>query len=110
MKRLIYPILWSSILSLLFSTLFVFERGTHAESNGSGNVERKVSKDILKKVTDGRGGDLVRVIIQPASAADSSIDSTIVGPVGTTRRFRMTRLVNIVPWSVQSIFRFSFAA
>src|ERR1044072_1555379 len=86
MKRFIYPILWSSFLSLLFLTLFVFEPGTRAESNG---VERKISKDILKKVADGRGADFVRVIIQPASPADTSIDSTIEGSGGSNiRKFK----------------------
>src|SRR5215216_335843 len=89
MKRFIYPILWSSFLSLLFLTLFVFERGTHAESTGSGNVERKVSKDILQKVADGRGADFVRVIIQPASPADTSIDLAIEDSGGSNiRKFR----------------------
>ena len=89
MKRFFYPILWSSVLSLLVLTLFVFEQGTRAESNGGGQPERKVSKDILKKVADGRGGDFVRVIIQPASAADSSIDSTIEYSGGSNiRKFR----------------------
>ena len=77
MKRFIYPILWSSFISLLFLTLFVFEPGTRAESDGSNHPERKVSKDILKKVADGKGADFVRVIIQPASSADTSIDSAI---------------------------------
>src|ERR1044072_797295 len=86
MKRFIYPILWSSFLSLLFLTFFVFEPGTRAESNG---VERKISKDILKKVSDGRGSDFVRVIIQPANPADTSIDTTLVYSGGENiRKFK----------------------
>ena len=77
MKRFIYPMLWSSFCLLLFLTLFVFEQGTRAESDGITHPERKVSKDILQKVADGRGADFVRVIIQPANSADASIDSTI---------------------------------
>ena len=67
-------------------SLFVFEQRTRAESNGNGHVERKVSKDILKKVADGRGADFVRVIIQPASHADASIDSTIENSGGSNLR------------------------
>src|SRR5829696_4592519 len=88
MKRFIYPILWSSFLSLLLLTLFVFEPRTRAESNGSSHPERKISKDILQKVSDGRGADFVRVIIQPANA-DTAIDSTIEDSGGSNiRKFR----------------------
>ena len=65
MKRFLYPILWSGIFSLLLSPwLFsVFERRTQAEGTSTVQLSRKISKDLLKKVTDGRGADLVRVII-----------------------------------------------
>ncbi|HEX7772536.1 MAG TPA: S8 family peptidase, partial [Pyrinomonadaceae bacterium] len=89
MKRFIYPMLWSSFCLLLFLSLFVFEQGTRAESDGDTHPERKVSKDILKKVADGRGADFVRVIIQPASSADASIDSTIEYSGGSNiRKFK----------------------
>src|SRR5688500_5732910 len=89
MKRFICPMLWSSFCLLLFLPLFVFEQGTRAESDGSTHPERKVSKDILKKVADGRGADFVRVIIQPANSADTSIDSTIEYSGGSNiRKFR----------------------
>ena len=89
MKRFLHPILWSSFLSLLFLTLFVFESGSRAESNGSGQLRRKVSQDILTKVAEGRGADFVRVIIQPAGVADTSIDSTIEDSGGSNiRKFR----------------------
>ena len=77
MKRLIFPILWWGVVSLLLLPLFVFDRRTHAESNTDAQVKRKVSKDILQKVNAGKGGDFVRVIIQPAGQSDGSLDSTI---------------------------------
>ncbi len=89
MKRLQYPILCSGVFSLLFLTLFVFQTRTHADSNPDARLERKVSKEILKKVAEGRGGDFVRVIIQPAIASDTSIDSTIEYSGGSNlRKFR----------------------
>jgi len=89
MKRLLYPILWSSVFTLLVASLFVFERKTHAESDSTTHPERKVSKDILKKVADGHGADFVRVIIQPANPSDVSIDSTIEYSGGSNiRKFR----------------------
>ncbi|HEU4435223.1 MAG TPA: S8 family peptidase, partial [Pyrinomonadaceae bacterium] len=38
---------------------------------------RKVSDDLLKRVADGKGAELVRVVIQPASQSDLTIDSAI---------------------------------
>src|SRR5215204_4238987 len=87
MKRYLKPWLWSSFAAFLFSALFVIQTGTHAESTVS--LERKVSKDILKKVAEGRGGDFVRVIVQPANSADLSIDATLVYSGGENiRKFK----------------------
>src|SRR6185503_7663696 len=87
MKRYSNPWLWISFVALLFSALFVIQTGTHAESTVS--LQRKLSKDILKKVAEGRGGDFVRVIVQPANAADLSIDSTLVYSGGENiRKFK----------------------
>src|SRR6185369_1505239 len=89
MKRLLYPILWSSVFALLFTTLFVCQPTTHAAVDLTVSVDRKVSKDILKKVNDGHGADFVRVIIQPASASDLSIDTTIEYSGGSNiRKFK----------------------
>src|SRR5689334_19496045 len=89
MKRFIFPILWCSFVSLLLSTLFVFEPRTHAQTDTDTQPRRKVSKDILQKVASGKGGDFVRVIIQPASQQDVSIDSTIEYSGGSNiRRFQ----------------------
>src|SRR6185295_516549 len=85
MKRFIFPILWGGLVSLLLSPFLVFEQKTHAEAQ----QKRKVSKDILQKVSEGRGGDFVRVIIQPASQQDLSIDSTIEYSGGSNiRKFK----------------------
>src|SRR6185503_16996206 len=89
MKRYINPWLWSSFVAvaLLVSVLFVFQTGTRAASTVS--LERKVSKDILKKVAEGRGNDFVRVIVQPANASDLSIDTTLVYSGGENiRKFK----------------------
>src|ERR1044072_7503128 len=86
MKRFIYPVLWCGFVSLLLSPLFVFEPRTHAEANAAAQMKRKVSKDILQKVSEGKGGDFVRVIIQPASQQDLSIDSTIESSGGSNLR------------------------
>src|ERR1041384_5954245 len=87
MKRYQNAWLWSSFAALLFSALFLFQNGTHAQSTIS--LERKVSKDILKKVSEGRGTEFVRVIIQPTNPADSSIDTTLVYSGGENiRKFK----------------------
>src|SRR6185503_14758842 len=100
MKRLFYPILWSGFAALLLSSLFLVERTSHAESSVS--VERKVSKDILKKVADGKGGDFVRVIIQPANYADPSIDTTLEDSGGSNIRKFKNFAVRIVTLPAQA--------
>src|ERR1044072_6652054 len=87
MKRYQKPWLWSSFVALLFSALFLSQTGTRAESTVS--LERKVSKDILKKVSEGRVVGFVRVIIQPPNPADCSIDSSLVYSGGINiRKFK----------------------
>ena len=82
MKRFIFPILWGGLVSLLLAPFFVFQQRTHAEAQ----LKHKVSKDIQQKVDAGKGGDFVRVIIQPASSQDLSIDSTIESSGGSNLR------------------------
>src|SRR4051812_18757843 len=87
MKRYLKSWLWISFVALPFSALFVVQTGTRAESTVS--LQRKLSKDLLKKVADGRGGDFVRVIVQPANSADPSIDTTLVYSGGENiRKFK----------------------
>src|ERR1043165_8380816 len=84
MKRFLYPILWSSVFALLFTTLFVCQTRTHAAADLTVHLDRKVSKDILKKVTDGHGADFVRVIIEPPKTSDTTLDTTIEFSGGST--------------------------
>ena len=85
MKRFINPILWSAVVSLFFLSLLIVTHRTHAESSNTVHLERKVSKDILKKAADGQGADLVRVIIQTAQQSDA-IDSTLEESGGSNIR------------------------
>src|SRR5580765_3529684 len=88
MKRFLRPILWSGVLSLLLSLLFVVQTHTRAEQSAQ-PTDRKISKDIIKKVRDGRGGDFVRVIVQPAAWGDLSLDSTLETNGGSNiKKFR----------------------
>ena len=89
MTRFFRPILWSGLLSLLFFALFVTQTHTKAERSSALEPHGKLSRDILKKVKDGRGSDRVRVIVQPTSSADRSLDSNLAADGGTDiKRFR----------------------
>jgi subtilisin family serine protease len=102
MKRFISPILWSGFASLLVLSLFVFENRTQAESSSTERIDRKISRDILKKVEEGKGADLVRVIIQPATQADASIDSTLEGSGGSNIRKFNNFGIRVVTLPVQA--------
>src|SRR6185436_10321459 len=87
MKRYLNPWLWSSFAVIACSALLLVQTRTRAES--AVVLDRKVSKDILKKAAEGRGGEFVRVIVQPANAADLTIDSTLVYSGGENiRKFK----------------------
>ena len=90
MKRFLYLTVWSGFLALLSLSLLVFEKRTRAESVTSVPLQRKISKDILQKVAEGRSFELVRVIIQPASnQPDLVIDSTLEYSGGSNiRKFK----------------------
>src|SRR6185369_15020622 len=100
MKRYLNPILWSGFASLLISSLFVFENRTHAESSAS--LQRKISKDILQKVAEGKSADFVRVIVQPANPTDVSIDSTLETSGGSNIRKFKNFAVRIVTLPAQA--------
>src|SRR6185503_12060584 len=86
-KRYLNPWLWSSFAVIACSALLLVQTRTRAESAVA--LDRKVSKDILKKAAEGRGGEFVRVIVQPANAADLSIDTTLVYSGGENiRKFK----------------------
>src|ERR1051325_3605225 len=101
MKRFIFLTLWSGIVSLLLLSLFGLERTTHADSITSVPLQRKVSKDILQKVAEGRDSDLVRVIIQPAVQPDL-LDSTIEYSGGSNLRKFKNFSVRVVTLPVQA--------
>jgi hypothetical protein len=101
MKRFIFLTLWSGFVSLLFLSLFVFQGTTHADSSTSVPLQRKVSQDILQKVAEGRGSDLVRVIIQPAAPPDV-LDSTIEYSGGSNLRKFKNFSVRVVTLPVQA--------
>src|SRR6476660_4325934 len=89
MTRFFRPILWSGLLSILFFALFVTQTHTKAERSSALEPHRKLSRDIVKKLKDGRGSDRVRVIVQPASSADRSLDSALTVNGGTDiKKFR----------------------
>src|SRR5215213_9854865 len=89
MKRFLYLIVGSGLLTLLLSPS-VLEKRTRAESITSVPLQRKISKDILEKVAEGRSSDLVRVIIQPAAnEPDFLMDSTLESSGGSNiRKFK----------------------
>ena len=91
MKRFLYPMLWSGFVSLLLLTLVVAERRTHAESASDISLHRKISKDILERVANGKGADLVRVIIQPVSEPDPSLDATLEDSGSNIRKLKSFR-------------------
>ncbi len=91
MKRLFHPILWSCIVSLLLLPLVVSERRTRAETTADVQLARKLSKEIIKQVTDGKGADLVRVIVQPVSEPDSSLDTTLENTGSNVRKLKTFR-------------------
>ncbi|HEX6284902.1 MAG TPA: S8 family serine peptidase, partial [Pyrinomonadaceae bacterium] len=91
MKRLYNPILWSGLVSLLLLPVLVSERRTQAETTSEIPLARKISKDIVKQVTDGRGADLVRVIIQPAEEPDLSLDTTLEYTGSNIRKLKNLR-------------------
>src|SRR5436190_4458826 len=70
MKRYLNSMLWSGVFTLLILALFVFSPKSRAQvSVSTEQPSEKVSKDIREKVAHGQGGELVRVIIQPATEA-----------------------------------------
>src|SRR6185503_345557 len=75
MKRFPYPIIWSIFASLALLSPFVFETSSRAESDAQ--PRKKISPDILKKASEGKGAEFVRVVIQPAYQSETSVDSAI---------------------------------
>src|SRR5256885_4733422 len=97
MNRYLYPIFWSGLFSLLFLSLLVSERRTHAAANSAVPSARKISKDIVAQVSAGKDADLIRVIIQPANQPELSLDSTLEDSGSNIRQLKSfrTRIVTV---------------
>ncbi|HEY0727704.1 MAG TPA: S8 family serine peptidase, partial [Pyrinomonadaceae bacterium] len=101
MKRFIFPMLWIGFALTLLSALFVVERRTQAQivtdiqlsipTILDAPLDRKVSRDILTKVSSGKGAELIRVIIQPATAPELSLDSTLEFTGSNIRKLKSFR-------------------
>ncbi|HET9786390.1 MAG TPA: hypothetical protein VFP47_04615, partial [Pyrinomonadaceae bacterium] len=64
----------------VFGLLFAFQTNggrTHAEANSNPDRPRKVSRDLVEKVNNGHGNELVRVIIQPTAAWEATLEETV---------------------------------
>src|SRR5690349_10304679 len=99
MRRHLYPILCSGVaaVALLLSPFFFPERRTRAEGTAGQALKKKISRDIVKKVSDGHGADLVRVIIQPVNQPELSLDSTLEFTGSNIRKLKLfqTRIVTL---------------
>ena len=80
---------------VLLGLLFVFLPSggrTHAQTSLQSNRPLKCSRDLMEKVNNGHGSELVRVIIQPAATSDT-LDSTIEQSGGSSiRQFQNSRV------------------
>src|SRR5215831_16812092 len=92
-RTLFLTILVTSLVLPLLSNFAPADIGrAHAQSRSTFNQIRRASNELKQRVDRGRGGDLVQVIIQPASNADDSVDTTLQQLGGTnSRRFRNFR-------------------
>ena len=97
MRRYLYPMLCSGVAALLLSPFFLPQRRTRAEGTAGQPLKKKISRDIVKKVSDGRGADLVRVIIQPVNQPELSLDSTLEFTGSNIRKLKLfqTRIVTL---------------
>jgi len=97
MKRFFYPMLWSGFVSLLLLPLPLCERKTHAEAASNVPVGRKISRDIADKVAQGKGADLVRIIVQPVNQADATLDSALEVSGSNIRKLKSapTRIITV---------------
>ena len=98
MRRYHYPMLCSGVaVALLLSPFFFPERRVRAEGTSGQSLKSKISRDIVKKVSDGHGADLVRVIIQPVNQPELSLDSTLELTGSNIRKLKLfqTRIVTL---------------
>src|SRR5689334_21806428 len=97
MRRFLYLIVCSGVLTLLILPFFLPEQRTRAEGTSSYPLKRMISREIVKKVSDGHGADLVRVIIQPVNQPELSLDSTLEFTGSNIRKLKLfqTRIVTL---------------
>ena len=97
MRRYFYPILCSGVLALLFSPFFFPGKRTRAEGTSGQSQKRKISRDIVARVAQGHGADLIRVIIQPVNQPELSLDSTLEYTGSNIRKLGLfqTRIVTL---------------
>src|SRR5258705_8174925 len=94
MKRFLNftPLVGLVLLGLMFDFL-PSESRTHAYSSSQSDQPPKASRDLAEKVNKGHGSELVRVIIQPATSWDTTLESTIDQAGGSNvRQFRNFRV------------------
>src|SRR5689334_15506973 len=90
MRRHLYPILCSGVaIALLLSPSFFPERRTRAEGTAGQPLKKKISRDIVNKVSQGHGADLVRIIIQPVNQPELSLDSTLEYTGSNIRKLKL---------------------
>src|SRR5918999_2514404 len=88
MKRLLYPSVLTLCVALMLCSTLLLEPRTHSQSLTipivnwqdpllETNIEKKISKDLLQKIADGTGDDLVRVIIQPSASQSELTQSEL---------------------------------
>ncbi|MGH9881624.1 MAG: S8 family serine peptidase, partial [Pyrinomonadaceae bacterium] len=77
MKRSLLFFLAMAFLWVGLPSGLISKQGIHAQSGSASDGANKVSKDLVEKLNDGQGTELVRVIIQPETAWDSTLANTV---------------------------------
>src|SRR5258705_5903209 len=103
MKRFLYvtPPVGLVLLGLMFGFL-PSESRTQAESSSQSNQPLKASRDLAEKVNKGHGSELVRVIIQPKTSWDTTLESTVEQAGGSNIRQFQNFRVRVVSLSANA--------
>src|SRR5215472_11159881 len=93
MKRTVSSIALLTSLLLLVSSTFVFDGRARAEQDKQPRRGKKASAELIKRIDQGKGGELVKVIVQPAPTWDDTTESTVRNSgAGGMRGFRNLNL------------------